>query len=117
MFTCATDLQCDAAKPPTSRAHHRDAHQPIAVPKAPPATRPVAHNPAPLPRLQNLSEPPIDIANVKLETPGPAAESFSRLTEATKDQVPQYLCFSNTFVFDYFSNSQYLSHFKYCVPL
>jgi hypothetical protein len=22
MFTCAADLQCDAAKPPTSSAHH-----------------------------------------------------------------------------------------------
>ena len=71
MFTCATDFQCDAAKPPTSSAYHRDARQPIAVPKASPR-----HTPTTSRRChghQICLSHTNDIANVKLETP-PAAE-------------------------------------------
>ena len=84
MFTCAADFQCDAAKPPTSSAYHRDARQPIAVPKAPPR-----HTPTTSRRChghQICLSHTNDIANVKLETP-PAAEIECEILDSPSPQI------------------------------
>jgi hypothetical protein len=84
MFTCAADFQCDAAKPPTSSAYHRDARQPIAVPKATPR-----HTPTTSRRChghQICLSHTNDIANVKLETP-PAAEIECEILDSPSPQI------------------------------